>query len=482
MPGLGHAMGALYSAKFAGSPVIVTAGQYEIGHGLTEPMLYEPLVPIAQPLVKWSVEPQRVEDLPRIVRRAAKVAMTPPRGPVFISLPGSILDAEAELDLGASTRVEAHGIPAPRVQQAMVEALLGSASPVIIAGRELAEQGAMGAAGELAELLGSPVWHEPVAYNGRFPTAHPCFMGDLSRNQRKVRESLQGHDLLVVLGADLLRMSVYSPVDPLPPGLRVLHVSEREWELGKNHATELAVRAGVAETLAVLLPVLRERQSEGARVAARARVAQLQSRNWSARRVALLASAPSASASGAMQPLALVRELVQALPPGAICVEEAPTTAPLLASLLPVEQGLDFLGLASGGLGFGMGGAVGAALARPGTPVAAMIGDGSAMYAIQALWTAAHHRLPVVYVIVNNRSYRIIKERLVSARHSDRFLGMDFADPPLDFVAMAKGMGVEGVRVSDPRELGSALRQAFAGRKPFLIDAVVDTPALSLRA
>jgi benzoylformate decarboxylase len=482
MPGLGHAMGALYSAKFAGSAVIVTAGQYEIGHGLTEPMLYEPLVPIAQPLVKWSVEPQRVEDLPRIVRRAAKVAMTPPRGPVFISLPGSILDAEAELDLGASTRVEAHGIPAPRVQQAMVEALLGSASPVIIAGRELAEQGAMGAAGELAELLGSPVWHEPVAYNGRFPTAHPCFMGDLSRNQRKVRESLQGHDLLVVLGADLLRMSVYSPVDPLPPGLRVLHVSEREWELGKNHATELAVRAGVAETLAVLLPVLRERQSEGARVAARARVAQLQSRNWSARRVALLASAPSASASGAMQPLALVRELVQALPPGAICVEEAPTTAPLLASLLPVEQGLDFLGLASGGLGFGMGGAVGAALARPGTPVAAMIGDGSAMYAIQALWTAAHHRLPVVYVIVNNRSYRIIKERLVSARHSDRFLGMDFADPPLDFVAMAKGMGVEGVRVSDPRELGSALRQAFAGRKPFLIDAVVDTPALSLRA
>src|SRR5690242_14417437 len=106
-PGLGNAMGALYSAKFYGSPVLITAGQQEQGHGLLEPMLYDPLVPIAQPLVKWAVEVSRVQDLPRIVRRAAKVATTPPTGPVFISLPGDILDGEAELDLGRPTRVDA---------------------------------------------------------------------------------------------------------------------------------------------------------------------------------------------------------------------------------------------------------------------------------------------------------------------------------------------------------------------------------------
>ncbi len=113
-PGLGNAMGALYNAKFSNSPIIVTAGQQEQGHGLLEPLLYDPLVPIAQPLVKWAVEPTRVEDLPRIVRRAAKVAMTPPTGPVFISLPGDVLDAEADLDLGRSVRIDSATRPSGR--------------------------------------------------------------------------------------------------------------------------------------------------------------------------------------------------------------------------------------------------------------------------------------------------------------------------------------------------------------------------------
>jgi len=473
MPGLGHAMGALYNARFAGSPLIVTAGQYEIGHGLQEPMLYESLVPIAQPLVKWAVEPQRVDDLPRIVRRAAKIATTPPCGPVFVSLPASILDADAQLDCGRPTRVEAHGLPAPRVQEALLRLLLAATAPVIIAGRELAEQDGMAAAGELAQLLGAPVWQEPIAYNTRFPVRHPCAMGELSRNQRKVRERLAGHDLLVVLGADLLRMSVYSPVDPLPPGLRVVHISERDAELGKNYATELALRAGVAETLAALLPLVRAQQDEAMRAAARERLARIVAGNWSSRREALRAASAPADPAAAMQPLTLVRRLVDALPAGALCVEEAPTTAPLLASLLPTEGGRDFLGLASGGLGFGMGGAVGAALARPGTPVVALVGDGSAMYAIQALWTAAHHRLPLTYVIANNRSYRILEERMVSARRSESFIGMQFGDPPLDFVALARGMGVPGRRVTQADALERALHEAFAGDGPFLIDAAI---------
>lgn len=473
-PGLGHAMGALYNAKFAGSPMIVTAGQYEIGYGLLEPMLYEPLVPIAQPLVKWAYEVQRVEDLPRVVRRAAKIALTPPFGPVFLSLPGSILDDECEMDLGHPTRVQVHGIPAEAVQAQMADMLLAAKAPVIIAGREIAEQGATEEAGELAKLLGAAVYHEPIPYNGRFPSRHPCFIGDLTRNQAKVREILGRHDLVLVLGADLLRMSAFSEVEPLPGGLKVLHVSEREWELGKNYPTELAVKAGVRATLEALLPRMRNAISPGQAQAAAARVIHLAGANWEAQRDRLLNAPGRIAESGAIDAFTLVKEIVANLPENAIVIEEAPTTAPLLGSLLPQAGGRDYMGLSSGGLGFGLAGAVGAALARPGTPVVAVIGDGSAMYAIQALWTAAHFDLPITFVIVNNKAYRIIKERMVAMRRSDRFLGMDLTSPQLNFVAMANGMGVEAVKVSNVADLVSSLQAALRRCGPTLLDVDVD--------
>ncbi|HMA07318.1 MAG TPA: thiamine pyrophosphate-binding protein, partial [Ramlibacter sp.] len=246
-PGLGNAMGSLYSAKFSGSPLIVTAGQYEIGYGLQEPLLYEPLVPIAQPLVKWAVEVARLEDLPRILRRAAKIATTPPMGPVFISLPGNILDDEAPIDFGSPTRVDAATRPSDEMLDRIATRLLAAQRPVLIAGRELAQRDVLEEAGELATLLGAAVYQEPVPYNARFPPRHPACMGDLTRNQKKVRETLEPYDLLLCLGADLLRMSPFSPVEPLPDGMPVIHVSERDWELGKNYPTEMAIRADVKE-------------------------------------------------------------------------------------------------------------------------------------------------------------------------------------------------------------------------------------------
>lgn len=473
-PGLGHAMGALYNAKFSGSPMIVTAGQYELGYGLLEPMLHEPLVPIAQPLVKWAYEIQRVEDLPRVVRRAAKIALTPPCGPVFLSLPGSILDDVAELDMGLSTRVDVLGCPSARTQAALVEAIVASRSPVIIAGRELAEQDAFAEAQAFAELIGAPVYHEPIPYNTRFPSTHAAFMGDLSRNQSKVHETLARHDLLIVLGGDLLRMSAFSETDPLPANLKVLHISERDWELGKNYPTHLAVRAGVKETLTNLLPQVAAAQTPEAKADARTRLGRLRDANWIVRREALRAELSSMRTATPIDPRVLAMTLADAIPPEAVVVEEAPTTAPHLASFLKVTRPRDFFGLASGGLGFAMGGAVGAALGKRETPVVALVGDGSAMYAIQALWTAAHEQLPITYVIVNNRSYRIIKERLVAMRHCDAFLGMDLVNPALDFVEIARGMGVPAQRIADPSELAAALRDAIASRQPRLLEVIVD--------
>jgi benzoylformate decarboxylase len=474
MPGLGHAMGALYSAKFSGSPLIITAGQYEIGYGLQEPLLYEPLVPIAQPLVKWAVEVTRVEDLPRIMRRAAKIALTPPMGPVFISLPGSILDDEAELDFGSPTRVDAATRPSDEAIGRLADRLLAVKNPVMIAGRELAQHDLFEEAGELATLLGATVYQEPVPYNARFPSEHPACMGDLTRNQKKVRDTLQPFDLLLCLGADLLRMSPYSPVDPLPDGMPVLHISERDWELGKNYPTELALRADVKETLRALLPVLRAKRSPQQAQQAARRLSELSARNWSAQRDQARQQARAAATTCPIDLRFLMLSLVDALPPNAIVVEEALTATPALLSFLPMADVNSFYGLASGGLGFAVPGAIGISLAQPGRPVVAAIGDGSAMYGIQALWTAAHLKLPITYVIINNRSYRIIKERLLAGRQSDRFVAMDMKDPPLDFVSLARGFGLAAHCVSDPAELKGVLQQAIASGRPNLIEVMVE--------
>ena len=312
MPGLGHAMGAIYAAKFSGSPMIITAGQYEIGHGLQEPLLYEPLVPVAQPLVKWSFEIHRIQDLPRVMRRAAKIATTPPCGPVFISLPGSVLDEVADIDLMAPTRVRAEVAPVGESLKVLVERLLKAKRPVILAGRELAEQDAFGPACEFAQMLGAAVYLESVPYNSRFPVEHVCLMGDITRNQKRVRETLSAHDLLICLGGDLLRMSAYSEVDPLPEGMPIVHLSERDWELGKNYFTEVAIRAHVKSSLEALVVQLRQRLNESQREEAAQRVREFAHSNWQAKRAKAAIEAggvdmilPPGSDSGSPQGLVL---------------------------------------------------------------------------------------------------------------------------------------------------------------------------------
>jgi benzoylformate decarboxylase len=473
-PGLGHAMGALYNAKFSGSPLIVTAGQYEQGYGLQEPMLYEPLMPIAAPLVKWATEVPRVEDLPRIVHRAAKIALTPPTGPVFISLPGDILDDEGELDLGSPTRVERDVRPSDELVQRLADRLLAASHPVIIAGRELANRDAFAEAAALAEVLGAAVYHEPVPYNARFPSAHPAFMGDLTRSQPKVRETLERYDLLICLGADLLRMSPFSAVDPLPDGMPVIHISERDAELGKNYSTAMAICADVKATLGALLPIVRGKRTPDRAGQAADRLKQLAESNWSTQRLVALKQVQSAAGATPIDPRYLMMCVADALPQDAIVVEEAVTAAAALSTFLDVRGPKSFYGLASGGLGFALPGAIGVSLAQPGRPVVAVVGDGSAMYTIQALWTAAHLGLPITYLIVNNRCYRIIKDRLVSLRHSERFVGMDLTQPDIDFVGVAQGLGMAARRVTRPADVEAVLRDAFASGVPNLIEVVVD--------
>ena len=472
-PGLGNAMGALYNAKFYGSPVLITAGQQEQGHGLMEPMLYDPLVPIAQPMVKWAVDVTRVQDLPRIVHRAVKVALTPPTGPVFISLPGDILDAEAPLDLGHPTRVDAEVRPSDSALERLADRLLSARNPVLIAGHELATRDALQEAAQLAEVLGAAVWQQTVPYAAHFFSEHPAFEGQLTRSQTQVRGWLQPHDLLVCLGADVLRMSVHNQIDALPDGMPIVQISERAWELGKNYPTEIAINANVKETLRALTTLLRSRMTSAQKSTAAARLAEIAKNNWSVKRVKACEEASKLEGARPMDPRLLMMRISDALPQNAVVVEEGLTSTFPLLNFLRLRDHQGFHGLASGGIGFAMGGAVGVSIALPDRPVVAIVGDGSAMYSIQALWTAAHKKLPITYVIPNNRSYRILKERLVSFRKTDKFVGMDMDDPAIDFVALAQSMGVPARRITDPQDIGPALRESLHCGEPRLLDVAV---------
>jgi benzoylformate decarboxylase len=275
---------------------------------------------------------------------------------------------------------------------------------------------------------------------------------------------------MLCLGADLLRMSVYSPSAPLPERMQVLHLSERDWELGKNYPTELALRANVKETLRALLPLVRTRHDSAA---AGRRLAALKPRNWLAQREQARGETLRAAQTVPIDPRYLMLAISETLPHNAIVVEEALTSSVSLPGFLELRDTRAYYGLASGGLGFGLPGAVGISLAQPGRPVVAVIGDGSSMYGVQALWTAAHLKLPIIYVICNNRSYRILKERLVSMRASDRFTGMDLRDPEIDFAGLARSLGVHAERVADPQAIVPVLRAALASGGPRLIEVMV---------
>jgi benzoylformate decarboxylase len=472
-PGLGNAMGSLFNAMWVGSPLIVTAGQHEVGHGLTEPMLYAPLEPMARPHVKWAVEITRLVDLPRAVRRAAKVALAPPTGPVFLSLPGDILNDDAEIDLGRRNRIDAGNRPADATLDALAGRLLAADRPVLVCGHEVNTRRALEPAAELATLLGAAVYQDTIPSAAPFVSSHDCYLGMLSRDQRDVAQRLGDYDLLVCLGTDLLRMSVPGAVSPLPPGLPVVQIGERSADLAKNYPTEVAIQANVHATLSALNAVLRARRTVVQATAADRRIDALRPTNWSSHRAAL-ASSLEARTDRPIDPDVLMLRIAEALPDDAIVVDEGLTSTRAFPQLFPYRDAWSYYGLASGGIGFAIAGAIGIRLAVPNRPLVAIIGDGSAMYNIQALWTAAHLKLQMVYVIANNRGYRILKQRVRARYGVEQFVGMDMSQPPVDFAALAASMGVRAHRIIEPGEVAPALEEAMAHDGPTLLDVLVD--------
>ncbi|MGI9478875.1 MAG: thiamine pyrophosphate-binding protein, partial [Hyphomicrobiaceae bacterium] len=439
-----------------------------------EPLLYDPLVPIAEPMVKWAVEVHRLEDLPMIVRRAAKVAMTPPTGPVFISLPGDILNNEAGIDLGSSSRLVTQVRPSDATIKAMAERIVEARNPVIIAGDELVKSDALEIAAEFAEVIGAAAYQQSVGYGSHFLAESDCYLGSLSRDQKSVRDLLAPYDLMIALGSDPLRMSVYSETDPKPEQLPVMHVGLIDWDIAKNFAVEIGVKADVGTTLEALVPAVREVGGQQHADAAKQRVDDLKARNWSTKREALTARIAKLSDVTPIDPDWLSLSVAQALPENGVLVNEGLTSSRHLTDLRPYRERHDYHALASGGIGWGLPASIGVAIAQAPRPVCCFSGDGSAMYSIQSLWTAANMKLPITFVIANNGGYRIIKQRLLAFHGNAQFVGMDFDDPYIDFTMMAHALGVPGERIEDPGALRGAREKSFTTPGPKLLEVMVD--------
>lgn len=476
-PGLGNALGMLYDAQKAGAPLLVTAGQHDQTFNMTEPILWADLPPIARPFVKWSAEVRRLEDLPRLVHRAGKTALAPPTGPVFLSLPADVLNAEGEVDLGTPTRV------APRVRgdRAAVEAaaaLLARAErPLIMAGDAVAQGDAHAELVAVAELLGAPVYTEGIANTASFPASHPLFRGSLVRLAPAIRQVLSQADVLFSVGGDLLTMSLPSDLDPMPPDLQIVHLDTDAWELGKNYPTRVAILGDPKATLPDLQAALEERLTPAARARARQRLEETRVAK-AHHREELATRARAEAQRSPIVPLALMHAVAEALPREAVVVDETISSGAGLRMFLKSDDPKSFFGLRGGGIGWGLPATLGVKLALPDRPVVGLIGDGSAMYTCQALWTAAHYRLGVTLVILNNASYRILKQRIYGmkglAAQADRYVGMDIDDPRVDFVGLAQSLGVHAERVDRIADVAPALARALAGSGPTLIDVQLD--------
>jgi benzoylformate decarboxylase len=479
--GLGNAMGMLYNAYREGTPLLVTAGQTDRRLKFEEPILWGEMVRVAQPWTKWAVEVDRVQDVPGAVRRAVQLALTPPTGPVFLSLPIDVqMERADDLDMSPIRVPELHTRPPKEAIRRAAEVLLAAKNPAILSGSRIVERYAMAELVAVAERLGAPVITESGTTHGRlaFPSDHPLNAQGLPLWSPEVRERLKDYDVLLVAGMDLLRQYVYhEPARAIPEHIRLVHLDEDVWQIGKNYAVEVGVLGHTKMSLAEL-------DAELARLMTKDHVADAKQRfqrHAEIHREAQAELEREIAAQPDVRPLtslALMSSLARVLPDDVAVVEEAVTTTNTTFERLGVlKNTTGYFGHRGWGLGWGLGCAIGAQLAWPERPVLALLGEGAAMYGIQGLWSAARYRIPVTFVICNNAQYQILK---IGARGlrlpralAHQYEGMDLIEPEIDFVALARSLGVEAHRITEPDELAERVRASFTSDRPQLFDVPI---------
>jgi benzoylformate decarboxylase len=481
-PGLAHALGNLYNAQRAGTPLVVTAGQQDTHATLDEPLLCADMVGMARPFTKWAYEVHHAAEIPAAMARAFKIAETPPTGPVFLSLPVNTMEERADIELMTRTYIDGRvGGDQTKIEEAA--ALLAAAkNPAIIAGDGCARSQALAVVAQLAERVAARVYAEPLNALLVFPTGHPLFAGPLVPNARQSAAMLEGVDVILTVGASNLAPLVYTGHRMIPASARLIQIDLNERELGKNFAAEIAIQGDPRRCVEALLDALNVMNpTPGREVAARREAIETAIREGRAR------FAEQATVTGEDGPMSagfVARSLREMTASDAILVDEAVTATTYLRLLFEVNEPDSYFFAKGGSLGFGLPFAVGVKLARPDRQVICAVGDGSALYAIQGLWTAAHYQLGVVFVVFNNSSYQILKGGLValqgeSARRG-QFIGMDITEPEVDFSRLAESLGVAARRVSRAAELRPAIEWALSESRPTLLDVAIARDLRSL--
>jgi benzoylformate decarboxylase len=456
-PGVGNAMGAIFNAQANKTPLVITAGnQTRSLITLQANLTNRDATRMPHPLVKWSYEPPRAEEVPHAIARATYLATLPPKGPVFVSIPMD--DWAAEVDEGAAEhqlgRTVSGAAAAPVAE--LADALANASNPVMVAGPDIDASGAWDAALALAEKAALPVWATPAPGGGRigFPEGHPHFRGVLPPAVGPVGETLAGHDLILVAGSSVFPYYPNIPGPLLPEGARLVVITNDPDEAARapmGDALVADVRLTLEALVAALGPTNRTPPDP-------------------------IDPPLEVELTDPMNASTAMRALGEVFPDNGIIVLEAPSATLALRNQLRLSKPGSYFFGAGGGLGFGLSAAVGVQMAQPERPTVCVVGEGSAQYAIQALWSAVAYDVPVTVLVLRNEEYAILKW-FSMLENVENAPGLDL--PKLDVSGVAEGYGLRARRVANRDELTSALRDAIGSGKPEVVEVQV-APGMTL--
>jgi benzoylformate decarboxylase len=486
-PGLAHALGNLYNAYRAGTPLIVTAGQQDTRSLIDEPLLQADMVELVRQHTKWAWEVRSTKEIPRALARAFTIATTPPTAPVFLSLPVNLMEEKAEFEFPQVTKI-GERLRGDRVQiEAAAQLLAEAKQPVIIAGDGVARAGAMNELVKFAETLGAAVHPEPLHSLLGFPTSHRLFAGPLSPAAQQMNAQLSGADVILAIGVYTLAPLVYTGASMIPKNAKLIQIDVNPHELGKNFYAEVAIQADPFTAIKELSQALQP-LTTGASAEVFWRRGKIIADMIADGRAKFASAALPPAGNELLSAAFVAQEMRAAAATDALLVDEAVTSTAFVRNIFKLSEPGSYLFNKGGSLGYGAPTAVGYKLAHKDRQVICAIGDGSLLYSPQALWSAARYKLGVVFVVFNNTSYAILKGGLLAyqgaAVERNLFTGMDITEPEIDFVKLAESMGVAARRVAGAIELREgldwALTESIKTRQPYLLDVMISREARSV--
>ncbi|WP_193138591.1 thiamine pyrophosphate-binding protein [Klebsiella aerogenes] len=474
--GLGHGMGNLLNAKCSQTPLVVTAGQQDLRHTTTDPLLLGDLVGMGKTFAKWSQEVTHVDQLPVLVRRAFHDSDAAPKGSVFLSLPMDVMEAMSTIGIGVPSTIDRNAVAGSLPLLASKLAAFAPGKVALIAGDEIYQSEAASEVVALAEMLAADVYGSTWPNRIPYPTAHPLWRGNLSTKATEINKALSHYEAIFALGGKSLITILYTEDQAVPEQCKVFQLSADAGDLGRTYSSELSVVGDIKSSLMVLLPEL-EKATANHRSDYQCRFDNAVN-EFELSKESLFRQVREQQSAAVITPLVAAFEAVRAIGPDVAIVDEAIATSGSLRKSLNSHRADQYAFLRGGGLGWGMPAAVGYSLGLGKAPVVCFVGDGAAMYSPQALWTAAHEKLPVTFIIMNNTEYNVLKNFMRSqtdytSAQTDRFIAMDLVNPAVDYQALGASMGLETRQIIRAGDIAPAVEAALASGKPNLIEIII---------